>query len=142
MNKKNPWILNKEVLPQHVDHAGVMWHGSYLYWLEEARINALSRSGIEYQYLIQKGFEMPVTSLEIKYLKPISIGDLITIKSFFIITNRPTIKIKSYFLNKNNDVLNKSNINLVLIKKLNFSIVRTKPTFLLESLEKLNSGPN
>ena len=24
-----PWRLRKRVLPQHTDHAGVMWHGAY-----------------------------------------------------------------------------------------------------------------
>ena len=33
-----PWVLQRRVLPQHTDHAGVMWHGAYLAWLEEARV--------------------------------------------------------------------------------------------------------
>ena len=27
-----PWKLSKLVLPQHTDHAGVMWHGTYVNW--------------------------------------------------------------------------------------------------------------
>ena len=38
--------MKKIVLPQHADHAGVMWHGKYFNWLEESRINALSEVGI------------------------------------------------------------------------------------------------
>ena len=34
------WLLERRVLPQHTDHAGVMWHGAYLAWLEEARVEA------------------------------------------------------------------------------------------------------
>ncbi len=41
-----PWLLDKLVLPQNTDHAGVMWHGSYLTWLEEARVKALFLAGI------------------------------------------------------------------------------------------------
>ena len=40
------WEIEKLVLPQHSDHAGVMWHGTYFDWLEEGRINALSKAGI------------------------------------------------------------------------------------------------
>ena len=29
------WVLVRRVLPQHTDHAGVMWHGSYVAWMEE-----------------------------------------------------------------------------------------------------------
>ena len=39
----NRWRLIKTVLPQHTDHAGVMWHGSYLNFLEEGRIDALDK---------------------------------------------------------------------------------------------------
>ena len=43
----NRWILTKTVLPQHTDHAGVMWHGSYLNFLEEGRIDALDKKNIQ-----------------------------------------------------------------------------------------------
>ena len=46
MNSKPVWKIEKIVLPQHADHAGVMWHGKYFNWLEESRINALSEVGI------------------------------------------------------------------------------------------------
>ena len=29
MNSKPVWKIEKIVLPQHADHAGVMWHGIY-----------------------------------------------------------------------------------------------------------------
>ena len=66
---KNPWTLDKNVLPQHTDHAGVMWHGSYISWLEEARIEALESAGLSYSDLSKEGFEMPVVSLKINYMK-------------------------------------------------------------------------
>ena len=57
---KKEWKLTKTVLPQHTDHAGVMWHGSYFNFLEEARIDALNQVGISYADLSKKGFEIPV----------------------------------------------------------------------------------
>ena len=47
--------LTKTVLPQHSNHAGVMSHGKYFNWLEERRINALSKAGINYIDLSKKG---------------------------------------------------------------------------------------
>ena len=32
MNSKPVWKIEKIVLPQHADHAGVMWHGTYFNW--------------------------------------------------------------------------------------------------------------
>ena len=61
------WRLTKTVLPQHTDHAGVMWHGSYLNFLEEGRIDALNKVGMPYSKLSKEGFEIPVISINIKY---------------------------------------------------------------------------
>ena len=63
----NHWKLIKTVLPQHTDHAGVMWHGSYLNFLEEGRIDALEKVGLSYSKLSKKGFEIPVVSMQIRY---------------------------------------------------------------------------
>ena len=65
-NKKE-WNLTKIVLPQHTDHAGVMWHGSYFNFLEEGRIDALNQVGIKYSRFSKEGYEIPVISAQIKY---------------------------------------------------------------------------
>ena len=35
MNSKPVWKIEKIVLPQDADHAGVMWHGKYFNWLRK-----------------------------------------------------------------------------------------------------------
>lgn len=141
MSRRNHWIIRKEVMPQHTDHAGVLWHGYYLNWLEEARIDALSKVGIKYIDLIKDGYEMPVVSIEIKYKSPILHGEEILIESEFVINESPRIKINSNFIGINNIITTSSSIDLVLINKENFSIVRKKPKFFSEALNKLKNGP-
>ena len=141
MSRGNHWIIRKEVMPQHTDHAGVLWHGYYINWLEEARIDALSKVGIKYIDLIKDGYEMPVVNIEIKYKSPILHGEEILIESEFVINESPRIKINSNFIGRNNIITTSSSIDLVLINKENFSIVRKKPKFFLEALNKLKNGP-
>ena len=141
MSRRNHWIIRKEVMPQNTDHAGVLWHGYYLNWLEEARIDALSKVGIKYIDLIKDGYEMPVVNIEIKYKSPILHGEEILIESEFVINESPRIKINSNFIGINNIITTSSSIDLVLINKENFSIVRKKPKFFSEALNKLKNGP-
>ena len=141
MSRRNHWIIRKEVMPQHTDHAGVLWHGYYINWLEEARIDALFKVGIKYIDLIKDGYEMPVVSIEIKYKSPILHGEEILIESEFVINESPRIKINSNFIGRNNIIKTSSSIDLVLINKENFSIIRKKPKFFLEALNKLKNGP-
>ena len=135
---KKIWKIKKIVLPQHSDHAGVMWHGTYFNWLEEGRINALSKAGINYVDLTKKGFELPLIDTSIKYISPLFLGDSITIETIFKISKRPTIKIHSKFINKSKKVLTIAEVNLVLINKNSFSIIRKRPDFISKAFVELN----
>jgi len=141
MIKKHPWVLNKTVLPQHTDHAGVMWHGAYLNWLEESRIKALNESGLYYSELLNNNFELPVSMLTIKYKVPIRLNDQININSYFEFSKSPKIVIHTEFIDKNKIVSTEAIVNLVLISKTDFSIIRRRPEFIDKAFKKLFVGP-
>lgn len=79
------------VEPHLTDYAGVVWHGSYLRWLEEARIDALRQSGIEYANLVGLGCDLPVLRLEISYCRSLRMGDLAVVRSR--ITRRDRVRV-------------------------------------------------
>ena len=142
MCPKDSWIIIKKALPQHTDHAGVVWHGSYLNWLEEARIDALSKVGLDYQVITNKGFELPVINVSIKYLAPILIGQEVIIKSQFQINDiGPKVNIKSELISYDEKIFTKADLNLVLINKESFKIIKKRPDFLKYPFKKLNKGP-
>ena len=138
MNSKPVWKLEKIVLPQHSDHAGVMWHGNYFNWLEESRIKALSEVGISYFELTKNDLDLPLINSSIKYKAPLFLGEEIIIESEFNIDKSPRINVISKFINKKNEILTIAEVNLVLINKMNFSIIRKRPDFLSEAFSKLN----
>ena len=76
-----PWRIRKRVLPQHTDHAGVVWHGTHIAWLEEARVEALVAAGLSYSAMTELGVEMPVVSLRIDYRRSLKHGDLVDLES-------------------------------------------------------------
>ena len=78
---RHGWCLRRRVLPQHTDHAGVMWHGSYLAWLEEARVEALAGAGLAYGDLVARGLGLPVVSLAIDYRQALLHGDSVEVWS-------------------------------------------------------------
>jgi len=138
MNPKPIWKTEKIVLPQHADHAGVMWHGTYFNWLEESRINALLEVGLSYFELTKKGLDLPLINTSIKYKSPLFLGDKIKIETAFNIGKSPRVNIISKFLNEGSQTLTIAEVNLVLINKENFSIIKKRPDFLSEAFIKLN----
>ena len=141
INKKT-WKLKKIVLPQHTDHAGVMWHGSYLNLLEEARIDALNKVGISYSQLSKRGFELPVVSLTIKYKLAFKHGENIQLKSEFNIVNKIRLKCHTLFLKEEGNIAASSVVDLVLVSKKNDSIqiIRELPKEIMDIFSLLQEG--
>ena len=137
------WKLLKTVLPQHTDHAGVMWHGSYLNFLEEGRIDALNKVGISYSELSKQGFEIPVISIEIKYKMSFIHGEKFLLMSQFKLENKIRLNCKTLFLKSNGDIGAEAKIGLVVVRKRNESIklVRELPEQIKNILLLLEDGP-
>lgn len=63
------------VYPHHTDYAGTVWHGSYLTWMEEARVECLRSVGIGFEDLVSAGINLPVVNISIRYHLPAKMGD-------------------------------------------------------------------
>ena len=139
----NYWELKKIVLPQHTDHAGVMWHGSYLDFLEESRIEALDEVGLPYSELSKNGFEIPVISIQLKYKISFIHGEKVLLKSQFKLENKIRLTCKTLFLKSNGDIGAEAILGLVVVRKGNESIklVRELPLQVKQILLLLEKGP-
>ena len=130
------WTLTKSVLPQHTDYAGVMWHGAYVQWLEEARVEALQASGLGYAAMTAMGVDMPVVSLRLDFRHPLRHGDEVCVESCcpgqqgvrwpwvssFVCTDR---------------VVAEATVNLVMVRK--GRVLRRVPAQLQEVMDQLVS---
>ena len=137
------WQLIKTVLPQHTDHAGVMWHGSYLNFLEESRIDALNKVGMPYSELSKKGFEIPVISIKLNYKISFMHGEKCVLMSQFKLENKIRITSKTLFFKSNGDIGAEAIIGLVIVNKKNDSmkLVRELPERIKNTLSLLEEGP-
>lgn len=67
--------------PHHTDYAGVVWHGNYLTWMEEARVECWRSLGINYADLVNSGCELPVIEVNLRYHQPMKMGDRAMVKT-------------------------------------------------------------
>lgn len=54
-----------------VDSMGVVWHGNYVKYMELGRCALLDKIGYGYSEMKENGYAFPVTSLKLKYIKPL-----------------------------------------------------------------------
>ncbi|AFY38056.1 thioesterase superfamily protein [[Leptolyngbya] sp. PCC 7376] len=70
-----PWFEYPiTVYPHHTDYAGIVWHGNYINWLEEARVACLKSIGMDYAEFVQLGCDLPVVELNTRYHRPLRMG--------------------------------------------------------------------
>ena len=67
--------------PHHTDYAGIVWHGTYLTWMEEARVECLRSIGIDFADLVALGCDLPVVELSLRYHLPILLGASAVVKT-------------------------------------------------------------
>ncbi|MGB5959873.1 MAG: thioesterase family protein [Coleofasciculaceae cyanobacterium] len=67
--------------PHHTDYAGIVWHGTYIAWMEEARVECLRSIGVDFADLVALGCDLPVVELSIRYHRPIRMGMSAVVKT-------------------------------------------------------------
>jgi len=73
------------------DQMGYVYYGNYAQFFEVGRVEWLRSLGTDYKSLEDSGIMLPVTQLNVNYLKPAKYDDLLTIKT--ILTKKPLVKI-------------------------------------------------
>ena len=69
------------VQPHHTDYAGIVWHGTYVSWLEEARIACLQTRGLTFADWVKAGVDLPVIDIALKYRQSLNLGDQARVKT-------------------------------------------------------------
>lgn len=69
------------VHPHHTDYGGVVWHGTYLTWMEAARVECLKSIGIDFANLVAMGCDLPVVDLSVRYHRALKMGESAIVKT-------------------------------------------------------------
>ncbi len=97
-------VTTIEVRYSETDMMGIVYHASYLPWLELGRTNLLKEQGISYASIEQSGFFLPVVEIQMKYRRPATYDDTITINT--IIKEKAFAKIRlDYELYKKDELI-------------------------------------
>ena len=133
-----PWRLKKRVLPQHTDHACVMWHGAYVAWLEEARVEALVAAGLTYAEMTTLGVEMPVVSLNSHYRHALCHGDMVVLESISSLPVGVRWPWRCQML-CNGQLMADASVELVMVTA--GRVLRRPPAHLQALMDRLRQGP-
>ncbi len=83
-----PFIAKVRILYADTDAMGVVYHGSYIRYLEHARIEYLRARDTIYAEVEAAGYAVPVTELNVRYTAPARFDDVLTLRAGLIEQSR------------------------------------------------------
>ena len=117
------------------DQMGLVHHGSYINYFEEARIAWISNLGFSYSEMEKSGIILPVSKLNVSYLRPAYFDDdlLVSVE----ISELPTSRlIFNYTIKKEEEVIVTGTTVLAFLNKETKKPVKC-PDYMLEKVTPL-----
>ncbi len=117
------------------DQMGLVHHGSYINYFEEARIAWISNLGFSYSEMEKSGIILPVSKLNVNYLRPAYFDDdlLISVELAELPTSR---LIFNYTIKKEEEVIVTGTTVLAFLNKETKKPVKC-PDYMLEKVTPL-----
>lgn len=130
------------VYPHHTDYSGAVWHGTYVTWMEEARVESLRSLGIEYAEWVAQGVELPVVELSLRYHRSVQMGQSVAVRTRMAATEGVRL-LWDYEIRSPDaqELYVTAQVTLVGVDRDKGKIIRQLPPALKEALTKLSVKP-
>lgn len=87
------------------DALGIVWHGNYLTYFEDAREAFGRKYGISYLDMLNEGYVTPIVSSSCSHKYTLKYGDVIKICATYIVTKAAKIIFKYRIVNQENQLV-------------------------------------
>jgi len=127
--------------PHHTDYAGIVWHGSYITWMEEARMEYLRSVGIEFADLFALGCDLPVVELSMRYHRPLQLGRAAIVRTRLAEISGVRINWDYQIQSLDGQLYVKARVTLVAVDRQKGKIMRQLPLVLKQALARIAPLP-
>ena len=130
-------IFEQKVFYSDTDAYGVVWHGSYLRWLEMGRVGVCEMLGHNLIDLKEKDIVLPVVNLSVKYKMSAKLNDVVVTETEISEFNGFTVKFKQIIRSKETGkVCIDAEVSVVAIDN-NGKLYRKMPEVLAKSFDEV-----
>lgn len=128
--------FEQKVYYSDTDAYGVVWHGSYLRWLEAGRVDLCEMMGHNLVELEALNIVLPVTNLNVKYKSSARLNDVIVIQTSIQKFNALSVTFEQKILSKKTGKAFVSALVDVVAIDNNGKLYRRMPELLTDMFEK------
>ena len=130
--------VKRQVRFEEVDSIGIVWHGRYPGYFEEARVALGHKYGISYSDFIRQKHPIPIRQIGVDYLEPLLFEDEIEIEAILHWTEAAKMNCE-YIIRKNENIVC-TGYTVQLMLDENFQLLLAQPPFYRDFMEKWNKG--
>lgn len=129
-------IFETKVYYADTDAYGVVWHGSYLRWMEKGRVDFCSDLGLNLVEMKKMDFLLPVTNMNVRYKASARLDDNIIVETFIENFNSLSVTFKQVIKSKDTGkIYIEALFDVVAVNEAG-KLYRRLPAVLVEALEK------
>lgn len=129
-------IIEEKVYYADTDAYGVVWHGTYLRWLEKGRVEYCEQIGHKVSDLKEQDILLPVVNMNVKYKASAKLDDELIIETWLEKFNGFVVSFGQKISSKtNNQTFIEATFDVVAISN-DGKLYRRMPTFLAEVFKK------
>ena len=96
-------IFEQTVYYADTDAYGVVWHGTYLRWMEQARVELCRELGIDLVSMKENDVVIPVTNINIRYKASAKLDEKILVETIISKVSPITVTFSQIIKNKGTD---------------------------------------
>lgn len=125
----------QKVYYSDTDAYGVVWHGSYLRWLEMGRVELCGKMGYSLVELQAQNITLPVVNINVRYKSSAKLDDEMIIETSIKKYTPLVVTFEQKIINKNTQkVFVEASVDVVAIDN-NGKLYRKMPQILLDAFE-------
>ncbi len=129
-------VLKTKVYYSDTDAYGVVWHGSYLRWLEMGRVELSEDLGLKLKDLLEQDITLPVIELNVRYKSSALLDDNIIVETSISKMSRMSITFEQIIKNAETEKVNViASVTIVAITN-SGQLYKTMPEVLKTAYEK------
>jgi acyl-CoA thioester hydrolase len=131
--------IKQKVRFEEVDSLGIVWHGRYASYFEDARVAFGEKYGIGYMDFYANGVVAPIKQMHFDYHQPLRFGDEMTIEAVLHWSEAARLNFE-FTVQNSNDELSTTGYTIQMMLDLEENILVVLPPFYKKFLDNWKAG--
>ncbi|MDX9981319.1 MAG: acyl-CoA thioesterase [Lentisphaeria bacterium] len=131
--------VSRQVRFEEVDLLGIVWHGRYASYFEDARVALGQRYGIGYETFREHQTPVPIKQMYVDYRLPLRYGDEFTVEAIMHFTEAARLNVEFVIRNAAGETAT-TGYSVQLMLDRDFQLLVTPPPFFQDVCRRWQAG--